>query len=157
MSAPAEAKLGGVVLHGVDAFEADLDRLTGMLAAATGPATAKAAHLIERRTKQKLKLTAHKKGAKTPSAPGQPPSTVSGTLARSVQVDGPEEIGFGHYVAAVGPTVVYGRVQELGGKAGNGSTLPARPFLNPTAEESADDVRKVAVGEWAKVLNEFRS
>lgn len=157
MSAPVEAKLGGVVLHGVDAFEADMDRLTAMLAAATGPATAKAAHLIERRTKQKLKLTAHKKGTKTPSQPGQPPSTVSGSLARSVDVDGPEEIGFGHYVAAVGPTLIYGRIQEIGGKAGRGATLPARPFLDPTVEESQDAVRRVAVGEWTKVLNEFRS
>lgn len=106
--------------------------------------------------KRKLKRKAHKKNEPTNSAPGEPPATVTGTLARSEQVEGPEEIGFGHYVAAVGPTVVYGRIQELGGEAGNGATLPARPSLLNTAEESEKDIHRIAVGAWRDVLNEMR-
>lgn len=152
---PVEARLGGVALHNLDAFEASFDELTAALAAATGPATARAAHLIEGRVKRKLKKKAHKKGTPTPSAPGEPPATVTGTLARSEQVDGPEEIGFGHYVAAVGPTVSYGRIQELGGEAGRGATLPARPSLLNTAEESEKDVSRIASEAWRAVLNEM--
>lgn len=152
---PVEAKLGGVVLHNLDAFDASFDELTAALAAATGPATARAAHLVEGRVKRKLKLKAHKKGTKTPSAPGEPPSTVTGALARSESVEGPEEIGFGHYVAAVGPTVSYGRIQELGGTAGKGSNLPARPSLFPTVDESGKDIERIASEAWRKVLNEM--
>lgn len=147
---PIEAKLGGVALHNLDAFDASFDALTAALAAATGPATAKAAHLVEGRVKRKLKKKSHKKGEPTNSAPGEPPATVTGTLARSEQVDGPEEIGFGHYIAAVGPTVVYGRSQELGDEH-----LPARPSLLNTAEESEKDVSRIASEAWRKVLNEM--
>lgn len=152
---PVEARLGGVALHNLDAFDASFDELTAALAAATGPATAKAAHLVEGRVKRKLKLKAHRKGTKTPAAPGEPPATVTGMLARSEQVEGPEEIGFGHYVAAVGPTVIYGRIQELGGEAGHGATLPARPSLFPTVDESTDDIGRIASAAWREVLNEM--
>lgn len=152
-----EANISGSRIVGLDEFAASLDELTALLAAATGPATARAAHLLERRTKQALKQTAHKKGTKTPSAPGSPPSTVSGTLARSVQVDGPEEIGFGHYVAVVGPTVIYGRIQELGGTAGHGAVLAARPYLGPTADDMGPALRRIASQEWKKVIDNYRA
>lgn len=152
---PVEARLGGVALHNLDAFDASFDALTDALAAATGPATAKAAHLVEGRVKRKLKRKAHKKGEPTNAAPGEPPATVTGTLARSERVEGPEEIGFGHYVAAIGPTVIYGRIQELGGKAGRGATLPARPSLFPTMDESGKDIDRIASEAWRAVLNEM--
>lgn len=144
-----------VHLAGLDAFDASVDAMVAAVAAATGPATAKAAHLVQGRVVEALSKTAHKRGTKTPSEPGQPPSKIDGTLARSEAVEGPEEVGFGHYVAAVGPTVIYGRIQELGGKAGHGATLPARPSLFPTVEASEADILAIAEAEWAKALSGF--
>lgn len=144
-----------VHLAGLAEFDASVDAMVAAVAAVTGPATAKAAHLVEDRVKRDLKRKAHKKGEPTNAAPGEPPATVTGTLARSEQVEGPEEVGFGHYVAAVGPTVIYGRIQELGGTAGRGAKLPARPSLFPAVEASEADIRAIAEAEWAKALSGF--
>ena len=46
---------------------------------------------------------------------GQPPKNRTGTLRRSIKAERIRE-GFASYVALVGPTVVYGRSLEVGGK-----------------------------------------
>lgn len=38
-----------------------------------------------------------------------------GDLRRSIESEGPTPLGFARYVGRVGPTVVYGRIRELGG------------------------------------------
>ena len=87
-----------------------------------------AAHELERQTKSIFE-TSHRRGTPTPEPPGNPPSVITGTLRRSIKTEGPRRIGFGSYEAQVGPTVVYARVQELGGGP---SDLPARPYLKPS-------------------------
>jgi hypothetical protein len=118
-----------------------LSQLNGALAAlehdlqrATRLATAHAAHLAEAAIKQMLTTSSHPKGTPTPSAPGEPPSLITGTLRRSIKVTGPVPAGFGRWLAEVGPTAVYGRVQELGGPAGY-AVLPPRPYVQPAYEQ----------------------
>lgn len=128
------------------------DALRAMIAArqqATRKALAKAAHLIERNAKLLLSITSHAKGTPTPSQPGQPPSLITGTLKRSIKVRGPRRIA-GGWEAFVGPTAVYGRIQELGGMAGKGlrTRLPARPYMRPAAKQSLPGIRQILGQEW---------
>lgn len=135
-------------LEGVGEFKAALLETISKEQAATRGAVAKAAHLIERRAKELLSVSGRgdqgrdSKGRFTsrggsPSAPGEPPHLQSGTLRRSVTVDGPTPEMFGGYrgwKAQVGPTAVYGRVQELGGQTGWG-VLPPRPYMTPAYDD----------------------
>jgi HK97 gp10 family phage protein len=110
----------------------------------------KAAMLVERNMKQKLTANGrHKKGTPTPSAPGTPPAIVTGALRRSVKTS-PVQQGFKGYRIMIGPTMVYARVQELGGGPRN---LPARPYVRPTMEESKDEVRKLFIDELRSVVD----
>ena len=97
----------------------------------------------------KLKLTEngkHQAGTPTPSAPGSPPAIVTGALRASIKSTEPRRIGFGTYVVQVGPTVIYGRVQELGG----GNNLPARPYMAPALEESLLEIYKTYEKVWER-------
>jgi HK97 gp10 family phage protein len=97
--------------------------------------------VVERAAKIKLSENGrHDEGTPTPSAPGSPPSTITGTLKASVKTFEPTQRGFGKYAILIGPTAEYGRIQELGG--GN---LPARPYMQPSMDESARDVRNVYI------------
>jgi len=90
--------------------------------------------------KAKLKLTEsgrHKKGTKTPSIPPAPPAIITGTLRRSITTSSPKRVGFGTYKVEIGPTAVYGRVQELGGGPRN---LPARPYMAPALREAFPEI-----------------
>jgi len=84
------------------------------------------------------------------------------TLANSIRTE-MEESGDHYAVAAVGPTVIYGRIQELGGwvKTVHAKALrfvidgveyfkkavyiPARPYLRPAADENQEQIA-AAVG-----------
>ncbi|MCX5285696.1 HK97 gp10 family phage protein [Streptomyces sp. NBC_00198] len=122
-------------MTGLTQLNGQLAQLEAELQRATRLATAHAAHLAEAAIKQMLTTSSHPKGTPTPSAPGDPPSLVTGTLRRSIKVKGPVPAGFGRWLAEVGPTAVYGRVQELGGTAGRGSVLPPRPYVQPAFEQ----------------------
>lgn len=108
--------------------------MTAKFDLATRAATAEAAKLTKAEIRQTLITTSHRPGTPTPSAPGEPPSKVTGVLRDSVDIEGPHRLGFGHYLAEIGPTAPYGRIQELGGVTGRGhaTTLPARPFVAPS-------------------------
>lgn len=103
---------------------------------------AEAAHYLQGQIQGKLSLTSHARGTPTPSPPGHPPSLISGSLRRSVKVRGPRSTGDG-WEAHVGPTIVYGRIQEFGGMTGRGhrTRLPARPYVGPATRESARTIR----------------
>lgn len=92
----------------------------------------------------------HPKGTDTPSAPGEPPAIVTGTLRRSITSSRPRIRG-GHAVGEVYPSVVYGRIQELGGTAGRGAVLPARPYAGPGLEQSKERIGSIALEEWGRV------
>lgn len=136
-----------IVLRGIERFVGAVDLKIEQMRRATIAATAKALHMIEKRAKQKLGLKSHKKGTPTPSGPGEPPALVTGNLRRSITVMGPEPVTPNSWRGQVGPTAVYGRVQELGGPTGRG-TLPARPYLEPSYEELQGEIRDLFVEAW---------
>lgn len=97
-----------------------------------------------------LSLTSHEPGTPTPSAPGDPPSMISGDLAASVVPS--EIVGDGDtWTVEIGPTTVYGRIQELGGICGKGykTALPPRPYMLPAVELSIGAISEVFGSGWA--------
>jgi hypothetical protein len=102
----------------------------------------------EREIKRTLRTSSHPRGTPTPSAPGSPPSLVSGGLRRSVKAARPFQTGAARWEAHTAPTIVYSRIHELGGRTGwrHMTYLPPRPYVAPT------HARMVAAGDlerWA--------
>jgi hypothetical protein len=131
-------------LLGVSEFRAAIDASIARQLAATRKATATAAHLVETRAKEHLTESSHPRGTPTPSLPGHPPALVSGTLRRSVRVEGPTTVDGTSFTASVGPTAVYGRAQELGD-----GPLPARPFLTPALQYADADITALYEAAWS--------
>lgn len=130
---------GGIQVLGMSELNVAMERLATQLGYATRTATAQASHLLEREIKKQLSTSSHGKGTPTPSSPGEPPSLITGTLRRSITVKGPHPLGMGRWESEIGPTAVYGRIQELGGVTGRGyaATLPARPYVKPAFDKLA--------------------
>ena len=154
-----------IILRGVEKFIAAVDMKTDQMRAATMKATAKALHLIEKRAKENLGLLTHRLGTPTPSGPGEPPALITGNLRRSITVAGPVTLTPNTWSGQVGPTAVYGRIQELGGEvssqhtsmvmagvAGSGITLPARPYLRPAFEASEVEIRAIFQAAWTEAI-----
>jgi phage gpG-like protein len=137
-------------LLGVSEFKAAIDGHIARQLAATRVAVGKGAHLIEEKAKLELSTSSHPRGTPTPSRPGEPPSLVSGTLRRSVRVQGPTNIDATSYTASVGPTAIYGRIQELGGEAGRWSYLPPRPYMAPGITKAGPELQAIFRDAWAK-------
>jgi phage gpG-like protein len=140
-----------IVLRGVDRFVGAVDLKVAQMRRATQQATAKALHLIERRTKQRLGEKSHQRGTPTPSGAGEPPALITGNLRRSITVEGPVPLSPNSWRGSVGPTAIYGRVQELGGVTGRG-TLPARPYLRPSYEELLPEIRAIFEAAWTEAI-----
>lgn len=92
---------------------------------------------------------------------------VSGTMRRSIHVEGPEGLGAGTYRARVGPSVIYARRFDLGffstdslGRvyAKRGAQPPgllgsiARPFVKPAYRESVPLIRDLAKSEYEAAI-----
>jgi phage gpG-like protein len=112
--------------------------------------------VMETAAKLELSRVSHSRGTPTPSPPGSPPALISGALRRSVMtIPGPVS-GYRASVT-VGGTIVYARIQELGGRAGrnHASLLPPRPYLRPAAERVTRDgaAGKVAVAAFTAAVN----
>lgn len=119
-------------LQGLERFTAALTEQVAKAAVGARLAVTDMGHLLEREVKVALTAYPHAKGTSTPSPPGAAPGLVTGTLRRSIRTE-IVGLGLGTFQATVGPTVIYGRIQELGGRAGH-SVLPARPYLAPSHE-----------------------
>lgn len=131
-----------VVFRGVAEAIAGVEHKVAAMHAASRLATGQALHLIERNAKAELTTSSHRADERTPSMPGEPPSLVTGNLRRSITVTGPTKVGPAGWRGQVGPTAIYGRIQELGGRAGR-TTLPARPYLAPAFAESLPEIRAI--------------
>ena len=105
--------------------------------------------LVVPKTSQRLTTASPPRVTPTSSRPGEPPSLISGTLRRSVQVQGPTSVGGTSFTASTGPTAVYGRIQELGGVAGRGSRLPARPYVQPGVTDAGPELRDMFQKAWS--------
>lgn len=94
-----------------------------------------------------LSQSAHPRRTRTPSAPGTPPSLITGQLRRSVRRTYSSPAGAHQWAARVAPTTVYARIQEFGGNAGRGhrAHLPPRPYIRPAMRIWMDKYRDVAV------------
>ena len=147
--------MAGIEIHvdGIGEVQAALTAAVARLDAATRVATVAAASLAEAATKDQLRKSSHQRGTPTPADPGQPPALVSGNLMRSIAVKGPSG-GGGLYTAAIGPTAVYGRIQELGGATGrnHATNLPPRPYVEPARKQVEPAIEATYIAAWRAVL-----
>lgn len=141
-------------MTGVGEFKRALDDLVARTNAVTRTAVVTGGHLLEAQVKKTLTeshATSNPGGRDSrgrftkaehfAAPPGSPPALVTGTLRRSVKVTAPEPKGFTGWEISVGPTAIYGRIQELGGYTGRGGAtyLPARPYVEPSLKTVIDD------------------
>lgn len=138
-----------IVVKGVPELFAALTAKNAQIDEATRLATAKVLHLVERKAKENLARKSHRKGTPTPAGAGEPPALVTGNLRRSITVKGPTSIGPGAWQGQVGPTAVYGRVQELGGGP---SRLPARPYLQPAYDDMRLEIPTIFREAWTAAI-----
>lgn len=136
-------------VRGAAEFSAALQ--TQMLAAraVTDLAVTQAAQQVGRNITDELMRKEHPHGTPTPSAPGEPPAMITGRLKASVTVEPTRAVGSTRFEARVGPTAVYARIQELGGTAGHGAQLPARPYVRPALEASRAQVAVIFRAAWS--------
>lgn len=126
----------GITVTGLDEVMAALNGISERLDAGVEEAVWQAAALAEGKARALLSSSSHQAGTPTPSAPGDPPSLITGRLRSSFEMLGPTAAGAATWGAVLGPTAVYARIQELGGVTGRGhaTVLPARPYVRPAAE-----------------------
>lgn len=152
-----------VLWAGIKEFQAALSRIQARQLAASRTALRKSLSLIERETKTLLSTSGagtvgraangrFTRAMQIPSAPGEPPHLQTGDLRRSVQQSPIEQIGATRFQGEVGPTIEYGRIQELGGMAGRGAYLPSRPYLEPAFTNVIPEIFAVFKEEWAAAL-----
>lgn len=142
----------GFRMTGFEAMRAKLRQILGRVETATPAAVQRAGFEVQREAQRLLALSSHAPGTPTPSAPGQPPSLISGALRRSIEVGEPQ-FRDGGWAIDVGPTIVYGRIQEFGGTAGNGATLPARPYMRPAWAVVTPKIRDILEDAWRNAVN----
>ena len=53
-----------------------------------------------------------------------------------------------------GPTAIYSRVQDQGGRTGRGhhTELPARPYVEPSVERARFEIESVFERAWGSVI-----
>jgi HK97 gp10 family phage protein len=128
-----------VAFTGVSELKAGFAEIEKRLAEVTRAAVAEGAHFIEARAKQ--------------NAPVK-----TGTLRRSIRVFGPTSIGFGSYMALIGPTVIYGRRVELGfhgaDSLGRHYDQEGRPYLGDAyAEAMAGPLSAIFTKHWSLAVS----
>ena len=140
-------------LDGMRAMLTALESMGLRVEVGTPGALGQAGHHVEGLVKMELSRSSHPPGTPTPSAPGSPPSLISGALRRSIQVEGPQQTGRGSWSVRIAPRIVYGPIQERGGQAGNGARLPARPYMYPGLIAALPGIEALMARAWADALN----
>jgi hypothetical protein len=153
-------------VHGVTEWDLAIEAKMVAVDRATPQAMREGLRIVERSVKRILRTYTHPEGTPTTSPPGQPPALVTGTLMRSVKTRGPYP-GKRRYTyrGTVGPTAVYSRIQELGGRVRarrrgaigpqterTYTRLPARPYVKPATDRVRRDVRRVFQRRWTAAL-----
>src|SRR5689334_15615962 len=105
-----------VHIAGIEELKHALDHMVDTMHIATSAGLTDAAHLIEAQAKE--------------AAPVE-----TGTLRRSIRVDGPKPVGVTRQQVHIGPTVVYSRRIELGFKGadslGRHYNQEGQPYMQP--------------------------
>jgi hypothetical protein len=153
-------------VRGTDRWIAQMQQIADNMLRSTGKSVDYGMTLIQVEAQHQLSRLTHPPGTPTPAPPGGPPALISGTLRRSIKGRGPRQTGPGRFEGQVGPTVVYGRIQELGGTIvahgqylrwfdANGRaffkhsvTLPARPYMWYAVTLTRDEIHEAFVRSW---------
>lgn len=140
-----------VFWEGAKEFQKAMDDIIAKQSAAAREALVLSAHEVERQAKEELSLGSHEKGQPTNAPPGEPPDLVSGKLRQSITVKGPTPVGTNSWEAQIGPTVIYGRIQELGGDTGRDGAahLPPRPYMKPALDAAKDFITAAFRKAWS--------
>jgi hypothetical protein len=147
-------------VDGASEWQAAAEAMLARVREATDAGVDAGLSLIQAGAQQNLAHFSHPPGTPTPSAPGDPPALISGALRRSIRVRRTKR-GPDRYEGRVGPTIVYGRIQELGGQLGHNprhgmwrtpGRLPPRPYLAPAVFNAAPKVRKLLIGLWSRAI-----
>jgi hypothetical protein len=81
---------------------------------------------------------------------------LTGTLRRSIHVEGPEPFGVGGWMAQVGPSEVYGRRVELGfhgtDSLGRKYDQDGNPYMERGFARVAPQLPEVFAGAWAEAM-----
>lgn len=143
-------------LTGLDEAIAALRGISARIVAVTPVAIETGQALVEGEARAALSRYSHQPRTPTPAPAGGPPALITGRLRSSFELAGPTSEGAGVWVAALGPTAPYARIQELGGDTGRGHAthLPPRPYLGPAARFVLESGRlaEVFVDAWTKAL-----
>ena len=126
----------------------------------------------ETAVKVKLTSSSHPAGTLTPSAPGEPPSLVSGALRRSLKRTPAMATAPGCATCVLGSSLIYAPVHEFGpvtitakrfpqlgnptvGFFGHQVTIPRRPYVAPAMAEYTGSglASRVAADAWAAALD----
>lgn len=146
----------GIKLDGLDAAIKALAAKEIRITTATRSAVRAGNLLAQRRAHAQLsRYGYHPAGTPTPSPPGEPPARITGALRGSLKPTGPTPTPMG-FTARMGPTVAYGRIQELGGVTGrnHATTLPPRPYMKPVHASLRTDgaLRGIFIAAWRRAL-----
>jgi phage gpG-like protein len=157
-------------VSGVDRWVEQMEAIVGSLQRGTLRVTRSSLTQIQEDAQNFLAAKTHPPLTRTPSLSGQPPALISGALRRSIKVRMTQNGAGGVYAGLVGPTIVYGRIQELGGeihaKTGPFLTwltvggwvskpmvvLPPRPFMLPAVELNRYAIRERFIAVWSIAL-----
>jgi hypothetical protein len=126
--------------HGVREAQNAIGKMTAKADLAVKVAISRMAAEAEREVKNQIQPKHNdgrirSDGRTTDAVIGGPPMTRSGDLRASIQSEVARE-GFGSYIAAVGPTIVYGRAVELG--APNWGSDVKYPFVGPAYKKLSE-------------------
>lgn len=124
-------------IRGLSEFSRALDDIVARANVATRAAVAEAAHLIEAEAKKRAPVE-------------------TGTLRRSIRVEGPKAESLAVYSARIGPTVIYGRRIELGFRGsdslGRVYNQAGQPYLRPAFESVNDRLAEIFRRSWSKAI-----
>jgi hypothetical protein len=108
----------------------------------------------QRGIRAQLTKRSHPRRTPTPSPAGQPPAKISGELARGVVTIRAVQVGPHRWSSAAGPTAVYARIQDKGGRAGrnHAATLPPRPYMAPAERAMSARAGDIAQGAFYRAV-----
>ena len=139
-----------IEIRNLDAFRNAVKALGEAMRTATGKAVNECLRVAALQERTLLDLGRHPLGTRTGSPPGSPPWLVTGHLHDSVKVRRARETAPGVWYGEMGPSAIYGRIQELGGNTGRGhrTHLPPRPHLYPAWRLVRPTMRDTFIKAW---------